>query len=154
MADKVADTFGREVWGANDVQAIVERNAKWVTAFIIAGVKAVMKDGRPLFTEKTSEAARLAALLQAPPEFWNALEAQDPESAAALVASVIRAREKGKIPAEGPRAGEVVPEEIPAGEAAETAGQEAENIGQAGTGTERNRPLPSITRMPTGLTAG
>lgn len=136
---------GQQVWGADDIQRIVDRNAKWITAFIVAGVKAVMRDGRPLFTEKTSEAAKLAALLQAPPQFWDALEAQDPETAAALVADVLRAREKGKIPAEGPRAGEVPPEIVPA---------DGTEVGKPGTGTERAVPLPTFTRAPTDLTVG
>ena len=72
MSDRTPSTYGREVWGANDVEAIVQRNADWITRFITAGVKAVMKDGRPLFTMKTSEAERLAALLTAPTAFWDA----------------------------------------------------------------------------------
>ena len=155
MSNNTATNLGKDVWGANDIQAIVERNAAYMTAFIVAGVKAVMRDGRPLFTERTTEADRLAALLQAPPQFWDALAASDPETAASLAADIIRAREKGKIPAEGPRANEVQPETAPAGAPPTTeAGIEAENIGKPGTGTERNRPLPSFTRMPNALSSG
>lgn len=104
------------LWGADDLEEIVNRNAAWAQAFIDAGVKALMKDGRPLYTDKIPDSERLANLLNAPPQFWDALQASDPETAAALVASVIRARQKGKIAKEGPRAGEVVPEDGPAPE--------------------------------------
>jgi len=90
---------------------MVKRNAVWAQQFIDAGVKALMKDGRPLYTDKIPEAERLANLLNAPPAFWDALQASDPETAAALVASVLKARMKGKIPAEGPLADQVVPED-------------------------------------------
>lgn len=119
-----------DVWGADEIQRIVERNAKWFTEFIVAGVKAVMKDGRPLYTERIPESERLANLLNAPPQFWDALQASDPETAAELVASVIKAREKGKIPPVGPRAAEVVPEDGP------------EQEEDAGTGP--STPLPSF----------
>lgn len=120
----------RDVWGADEIQRIVERNSKWLTEFIVAGVKAVMKDGRPLYTEKIPEQERLANLLAAPPQFWEALQAADPETAAQLVASVIKAREGGKIPPVGPRAAEVVPED----------GLEPEE----GAGTAPAQPLPSF----------
>jgi len=64
-----------------------------------------------LYTQKIPEDERLAALLQAPPQFWDALSRTDPETAAALAASVIRARVQGKVPEEGPRADEVTPED-------------------------------------------
>jgi len=98
---------GNNVWGANEVERIVKRNADWFMRFVIAGVQGVLKDGRPLYTERIPEADRLAALLMAPRPFWDALEAKDPETAAALVAAILRAREKGQIPPVGPRANEV-----------------------------------------------
>jgi len=98
---------GSNVFGANEVERIVKRNADWFMRFIVAGVQGVLKDGRPLYTEKIPEADRLAALLMAPRPFWDALEAKDPETAAALVAAILRAREQGKIPPVGPRASEV-----------------------------------------------
>lgn len=100
-----------EVFGADEVQRIIERNVPWVRAFITSSIKALLKDGRPPLTEKISEQQRLANLLNAPPAFWDALQAQDPESAAAMVAMVIKARQKGKIPAEGPLADMVGPED-------------------------------------------
>lgn len=99
------------LWGADDLEAMHDRNSEWARQFITAGVKALMKDGRPLYTDKIPEAERLANLLNAPPAFWDALQASDPETAAALVAGVIRARMKGKIAKEGPLANEVVPED-------------------------------------------
>src|SRR5690349_18051344 len=104
-----------DIWAADAVQRIVDRNALWLRKFLVTGIKAVMKDGRPLFTERISEQERLANLLNAPPAFWDALQAADPESAAALVASVIRARAKGKIPPTGPLAALVAPENLPGG---------------------------------------
>jgi hypothetical protein len=98
---------GENLWGADEVERIVKRNADWFMRFIVAGVQGVLKDGRPLYTEKIPEADRLAALLMAPRPFWDALEAKDPETAAALVAAILRAREQGKIPSVGPRANEV-----------------------------------------------
>lgn len=142
--------YGRTVWGANDLEKVVARNAKWITAFIIAGVQAVMKDGRPLFTEKASEAEQLSALLTAPPQFWDALEAQDPETAAALVATIIKARAKGKIPAEGPRV-EEIPVELTDGE---LPNDDAGNVGEKGTGTEMDIRLPMFARSNTNQTAG
>lgn len=100
-----------EVFGANEIQDIIDRNAKWLAAFIISGVRALLKDGRPPFTERVSEQERLQNLLNASPAFWDALQAQDPETAAAMVAMVVKAREKGKIPAEGPLANMVGPED-------------------------------------------
>lgn len=102
----------RNIWSAEDIQKIVERNAPWFRDIITEGVKATQRSGRPLYTEKIPEDERLAALLQAPPQFWTALASTDPETAAALAASVIRAREEGKIPEEGPRADEVTSDDV------------------------------------------
>lgn len=104
---RLPDVKRYDVWGADEIERIVRRNAEWLARFLSAGIKAVMKDGRPLFTQEIPEDERLAQLLAAPPQFWTALEAQDPETAAALVATVIRARQQGVIPPEGPRANEV-----------------------------------------------
>jgi predicted GNAT family acetyltransferase len=109
----------------------------------------VMKDGRPLFTKQTTEAAQLAALLTAPPQFLDAYKKQDPEGAYAAAASIVRAREKGKIPAEGPLADQVPPEELTAGE---LPNDSAGNVGKPGTGTEMDQRLPMFTRRPTDLT--
>lgn len=103
--------IGEHVPGADAIQRIVERCADKVTRFIVAGVHGVMKDGRPLYTEKIPEEERLAALLMAPKPFWDALQEKDPETAASLVAAILRAREKGKIPPVGPRADEVTMED-------------------------------------------
>lgn len=97
----------RDVYAADALQEIIERNAKWLTRFMEESIKSLMKDKRPLFTEKISEQERLASLLTAPPEFWARLESNDPETAAALAASIVRARQQGKIPAEGPLADQV-----------------------------------------------
>ena len=75
---------GSNVFGANEVERIVKRNADWFMRFIVAGVQGVLRDGRPLYTEKIPEADRLAALLMAPRPLWVALEEKDPETAAAL----------------------------------------------------------------------
>lgn len=101
----------RNIWNAEDIKGIVERNAPWFRTLVTEGVKATQRSGRPLYTERIPEDERLAALLQAPPQFWDALSSTDPETAAALAASVIRARAEGKIPEEGPRADEVTPED-------------------------------------------
>lgn len=102
----------RNIWNADDIQGIVERNAPWFSKIVSEGVKATMRSGRPLYTERIPEDERLAALLQAPPQFWDALASTDPETAAALVASVIRARAEGKIPEVGPRADEVTADDL------------------------------------------
>jgi hypothetical protein len=101
----------RNIWNAEDIEDIVERNAPWFATLVSEGVRATQRSGRPLYTERIPEDERLAALLQAPPQFWDALSSTDPETAAALAASVIRARDQGKIPEEGPRADEVTPED-------------------------------------------
>lgn len=141
----------RDIWNADDVERIVQRNAKWFSDLVAEGVKATQRAGRPLFTQKIPESERLAALLQAPPEFWERLSSTDPETAAALAASVIRARAQGKIPAEGPRANEVTPEDAQAmAEAAppppvpEAGG--AEQIGVKGTGTEPEKRIPDFSK--------
>ena len=102
----------RNIWNADDIEGIVERNAPWFTSTVVEGVKATMRSGRPLYTEKIPEDERLAALLLAPPQFWDALSRTDPETAAALAASIVRARAAGKVPEEGPRADEVTSEDI------------------------------------------
>lgn len=101
----------RNIWNAEDIEGIVKRNAPWFRDLVAEGVKATQRSGRPLYTERIPEDERLAALLQAPPQFWDALASTDPETAAALAASVIRARAAGKIPEEGPRANEVTPDD-------------------------------------------
>lgn len=93
------------------MQDFVQRNADKLQEYIVAGVRSLMADNRPLFTQKLSEKARLQRLLEAPPEFWAKLETTDLETAAALAASVIRARQEGKIPDKGPLAGSVTHED-------------------------------------------
>ena len=125
----------RDVWNADEIQRIIDRNAPWAMERIVTIVRSLMRSGRPIFTEKISQQEQLDALLLAPPQFWDAMQTADPEQAAALVAQVLRAREKGKIPPTGPRAAEVLPED----------GLDTSNIGDEGTGTERAMPLaPSI----------
>ena len=119
-----------DIWSADAIQGIVERNGKWARDMLVALVNALMKDGRPIFTEKIPESEMLANLLNAPPQFWDAIQASEPESAAALVAKLIKAREKGKIPQIGPSAEEVVPED----------GEEIND------GTQPASPLPSFTQ--------
>ena len=119
-----------DIWGANATQEIITRNAVWAKDMLVSLVNALMKDGRPIFTEKIPESESLAALLAAPPQFWDAIQASDPESAAALVAQLLKAREKGKIPQIGPRADEVVPEDGP----------------EVKDGTQPATPLPSFTQ--------
>jgi|SRR3990167_717243 len=128
---------GEQVWGADRLEIIVKRNADWLQKFIVAGVRAVLKDGRPLFTDKISPKERVKAILEAPPEFWAALEQQSPEAAAELVAQVIKARMKGQIPLEGPRAEEVNPNDFSI---------EESQLGAPGTGTERPLLFPKFPK--------
>lgn len=101
----------RNIWNADDIEKIIKRNAPWFSELVVAGVKATLKSGRPLYVEKIPEDERLAALLQAPKQFWEALASSDPETAAEFAASIVRARAAGKIPEEGPRAEEVTYED-------------------------------------------
>jgi len=115
---------------------VIDRNAKWMTDFIVTAVVALRKDNRPLYTAKVNQKERLARLLEAPPEFWDALQANNPEVAAKLLADVIRARAEGKIPSFGPRA------------------QEAQDMPDDGeedaTGTQPAQPLPEFVDSPEG----
>lgn len=126
----------RDVWGASRLQDVIDRNAKWMTDFIVTAVVALRKDNRPLYTAKVNQKERLARLLEAPPEFWDALQANNPEVAAKLLADVIRARAEGKIPSFGPRA------------------QEAQDMPDDGeedaTGTQPAQPLPEFVDSPEG----
>jgi len=106
--------------------------------FIVAAVVSLRKDGRPLFTAKVTDKERLAKLLEAGPEFWDALQANDPEVAAQMLADIIRARAAGKIPAVGPRAQEAA--EMPDG----WEGDEP--------GTQPAQPLPEFVDNPQGTT--
>ena len=136
---KVAKQQEREVWGANQLQDIIYRNTAWMQEFIVAAVKALRKDGRPIFTAAVPEKERLARLLEAGPEFWDALKQNDPEAAAKLAADIIRARAAGKVPAEGPRVGEA--QQIEDQQTAETQGTAPP------TGTQVARPIaPSLVR--------
>ena len=101
----------RNVWGADRLQDIIDRNAKWMQEFVVAAVVSLRKDGRPLYTAKVDAKERIAKLLEAGPEFWAALQTEDPEVAAKMLADIIRARAAGKIPSRGPRAEEA--EEMP-----------------------------------------
>jgi len=123
----------RNVWGADRLQNVIDRNARWMTEFIVAAVTSLRKDGRPLYTAKVTDKERLAKLLEAGPEFWDALQAEDPEVAAKMLADIIRARAAGKIPSRGPRAEEA--EEMP---------DEDE------TGTQPAQPLPEFVDNPEG----
>ena len=118
-----------DIWGADAIQGIISRNAVWASDMLVAMVKSLMKDGRPIFTEKIPQQESLQKLLNAPPQFWEAVQSQDPEAAAALVAKLLDARMKGKIPEIGPRADEVVAEDGPA--KVDTT-----------TGTEAAKPIP------------
>lgn len=129
----------RDVWGANQLEDIVQRNREWMQEFIVAAVKSLRKDGRPIFTKKVPEKERLARLLEAGPEFWDALKQNDPEAAAKLAADIIRARGAGKVPEVGPRVGEA--QQIEDQQQAEAQGQ------QPPSGTQVARPVaPSIVR--------
>jgi hypothetical protein len=121
-----------DIWGADAIQGIISRNAVWASDMLVAMVKSLMKDGRPIFTEKIPQQESLQKLLNAPPQFWEAIQSQDPEAAAALVAKLLDARMKGKIPEIGPRADEVVAEDGPA--KVDTT-----------TGTEAAKPIPRFT---------
>lgn len=156
IGSKYPKLVGRQdVWGADEVERIVKRNAMWLGEFLIAGIKAVMKDGRPLFTEKIPEKDRLAALLQAPPAFWDAMQTQNPEMAADLVAKVIKARLAGKIPPQGPLADQVTTAdgqqaEAPSGEVAQVPTglfTPVPDIGKPGTGTERPVSVPKFAKQ-------
>lgn len=129
----------RDVWGANQYEDIVTRNAAWMQEFIVQAVKELRRDGRPLGTRKISQPERLARLLEAGPEFWDALQQNDPEVAAKLAADLIRARADGKVPEQGPRVGEA--QQIEDQQAASAQGQAPP------TGTQVARPIaPAIVR--------
>lgn len=119
--------FGIDVLDANQLERVILREAETLTNMILDGVHAVMRAGRPLFTQQVPEADRLANLLLAPRPWWEALEEKNPELAAAMVAEILKAREAGKIPAKGPLADQVGPDdnapsklETPASEAVVT----------------------------------
>lgn len=103
-----------DVYAANDIEAIVQRNVEYFKDVIISGVKALRKDGRPLFTEKVEQKERLQRLLESPPEFWAALEHESPEIAATLAMQVVTARAKGKLAKYGPLAQEAVEPDVQA----------------------------------------
>ena len=126
----------RNVWGADRLQDVIDRNAKWMQDFIVAAVVSLRKDGRPLYTGKVTDKERLAKLLEAGPEFWDALQAEEPEVAAKMLADIIRARAAGKIPQQGPRAKEAadMPDEWEGDE----------------PGTQPAQPLPEFTDNPEG----
>lgn len=148
----MTDLKHRDVYAANDVEKIVKRGAKWFTETLVEGVKATMRDGRPLYTDKIPEDERLAALLTAPKQFWEVIQTQDPETAMALAASVVKAREKGDIPEEGPRADEVTAEDAAGLLEKQAAPAPDAEPGAQGSGTERARPLPSfISQIPPSL---
>lgn len=129
----------RDVWGANQYEDIVTRNAAWMQEFIVQAVKELRRDGRPLGTRKIGQPERLARLLEAGPEFWDALQQNDPEVAAKLAADLIRARADGKVPEQGPRVGEA--QQIEDQQAASAQGQAPP------TGTQVARPIaPAIVR--------
>lgn len=129
----MAKTEVRDVWGANQYEDIVKRNVEWMQVFIVSAVKALRRDGRPLGTAKTSQQEKLTTLLEAGPEFWDALKGNDPVAAAKLAADVLRARADGKVPEEGPRVGEAQQIE----EQQQKFAQHAPPMG-----TERAHPIP------------
>jgi len=124
----------RDVWGASQLEDIITRNTKWMQDFIVSAVKALRKDGRPLFTSKVPKEERLARLLEAGPEFWEALQQSDPEAAAQLAADIIRARASGKLPPTGPRVEEALENQ-----------QEEEEVD---TGTQPAQPIPTFVNNP------
>ena len=126
----------RNVWGADRLQDIIDRNAKWMQEFVVAAVVSLRKDGRPLYTAKVDAKERIAKLLEAGPEFWDALQQNNPEVAAAMLADIIRARAAGKIPPTGPRAQEA--SEMP------------DDWEEDETGTQPAQPLPEFTDNPEG----
>lgn len=97
---------------ADEVEEIVKENAAWATRFIVETVRSLLRDGRPLFTMRVPSRKRLEAVLNAPRPFWQALSERDPETAAALVADVIRARSRGELAMTGPRAVEVTAQDM------------------------------------------
>ncbi len=128
-----------DVWGANGFDAIIKRNVEWAVPFVESAVMALRRDGRPLGTEAISQPDRLAALLEAGPEFWDALKS-NPQAAAKLAADVLQARAKGKIPAQGPRVGEA--QWIEDQQNQEIKGAPQPFSPGATTGVERDIPLP------------
>lgn len=129
----------RDVFGANQYEDIVNRNVKWAQDFIVSAVNSLRRDGRPLGTRKIAQPERLASLLEAGPEFWDALKQSDPEAAAKLAADIIRARADGKVPEQGPRIGEA--QQIEEQQQAEAQGQVPP------AGTQVARPIaPAIVR--------
>ena len=51
----------RDIYTADDIERIVNRNAKWFRDLVREGVKATQRSGRPLYTEKIPLDERLAA---------------------------------------------------------------------------------------------
>jgi hypothetical protein len=101
------ENLGTHVPSADIVEQIVRRNADWAARFITRMALGLLKDGRPLFTTRIPPKERLERLLQAPRPFWEALSERDPETAAAMVAEIIRARSRGQLAMTGPRVYEV-----------------------------------------------
>lgn len=126
MAEPTVVAQERSVWGADRLQDVIDRNSKWMTEFIVAAVTSLRKDGRPLYTAKVTDKERIAKLLEAGPEFWAALQSEEPEVAAKMLADIIRARAAGKIPSRGPRA------------------EEAEEMPDDESGTQPAQPLPEF----------
>lgn len=130
----MAGTKYRDVWGADQYEDIIKRNVVWMQEFIVQAVKALRRDGRPLGTIKLTKDERLTRLLEAGPEFWDALQQNDPEAAAQMAADIIRARAEGKVAPAGPRVGEA-------------AQIEEQQQKAPPTGTQRAQPIaPSLVR--------
>lgn len=137
-----------DVYAANDVADIVNRNVKFFKDMIIAGVKALRADGRPLFTEKVNQNERFQRLLEAPPEFWSALESESPEVAASLAMEIVTARSRGKLSKYGPLAKEAIEPEVQAAIDAATALTAKQEQKQ-----QMQRLLPSSVRFGLNLPA-
>jgi hypothetical protein len=124
----------RDVWGADQYEAIVKRSVDWAVPFMVDAVKALWRDGRPLGTSVVPEQQRLTSLLEAGPEFWDALKGNNAPVAAKLAANILSARAAGKIPEQGPRVGEAQQIEEQ---------QQKLSTAPAPLGTERFHPIPA-----------
>ncbi len=142
----------RDVFGADQSQKIIQRAVDWAVPFVVEAVKAMRRDGRPLFTKKIPEQERLLRLLTASKPFWDALQEGDPKVAAAMAADILKARAKGTIPEQGP-----LVNEAQAAEGQGTVSKQGPQVGEAQAvedqenkfatkapplGTQRAYPLP------------
>lgn len=107
------ETAHSYVPGANEIERVVKRNAAWATDFLVEMTRALLRDGRPPFTEKIPKKERVQMALQAPPEWWAQMQSADPFKAAQIAAEVVKARAKGEIPQYGPHAPIDPYEELP-----------------------------------------